>query len=219
VKSSECSRTSSYGRERPATTAPATLRSSPFPSSPSGFSRLGLLGPYPVLSRATDVPCPSFPLVTTAPRSSAPPPSPLSSRRLRRPARLPSAASPRSLSLPGYVIRSNHSRDWCNRIHVSLGAHGVRTRRIGTGRPRSDPHASPRAARAPQTRRTRRFAASPVPEAPAFFSSRRHASHAHVDTISKTNNDFRHIPERNIALTIHSPLPHPFFPSNSPPRR
>ena len=114
---------------------------------------------------------PLFPLVTTAPRSSAPPPSPLSSRRLRRPARLPSAASPRSLSLPGYVIRSNHSRDWCNRIHVSLGASGVRTRRIGTGRPRSDPHASPRAARAPQTRRTRRFAASPVPEAPAFFSS------------------------------------------------
>lgn len=138
--------------------------------SPSGFSRLGLLGPYPVLSRATDVPCPSRSLVTTAPRSSAPPPSPLSSRRLRRPARLPSAASPRSLSLPGYVIRSNHSRDWCNRIHVTLGAHGVRTRRIGTGRPRSDPHASPRAARAPQTRRTRRFAASPVPEAPAFFS-------------------------------------------------
>ena len=138
--------------------------------SPSGFSRLGLLCPYPVLSRATDVPCPSSPLVTTAPRSSAPPPSPLSSRRLRRPARLPSAASPRSLSLPGYVIRSNHSRDWCNRIHVTLGAHGVRTRRIGTGRPRSDPHASPRAARAPQTRRTRRFAASPVPEPPAFFS-------------------------------------------------
>ena len=147
-----------------------TTESSPFPSSPSGFSRLGLLGPYPVLSRATDVPCPSSPLVTTAPRSSAPPPSPLSSRRLRRPARLPSAASPRSLSLPGYVIRSNHSRDWCNRIHVTLGAHGVRTRRIGTGRPRSDPHASPRAARAPQKRRTRRFAASPVPEAPAFFS-------------------------------------------------
>ena len=132
---------------------------------------IGSPGSLSVLSRATDVPCPSFPLVTTAPRSSAPPPSPLSSRRLRRPARLPSAASPRSLSLPGYVIRSNHSRDWCNRIHVSLGAHGVRTRRIGTGRPRSDPHASPRAARAPQTRRTRRFAASPVPEPPAFFSS------------------------------------------------
>ena len=128
-----------------------------------------------VLSRARAPargrPCPSSPLVTTAPRSSAPPPSPLSSRRLRRPARLPSAASPRSLSLPGYVIRSNHSRDWCNRIHVSLGASGVRTRRIGTGRPRSDPHASPRAARAPQTRRTRRFAASPVPEPPAFFPS------------------------------------------------
>lgn len=131
---------------------------------------IGSPGSLSVLSRATDVPCPSLPLVTTAPRSSAPPPSPLSSRRLRRPARLPSAASPRSLSLPGYVIRSNHSRDWCNRIHVSLGAHGVRTRRIGTGRPRSDPHASPRAARAPQTRRTRRFAASPVPEPPAFFS-------------------------------------------------
>lgn len=132
---------------------------------------IGSPGSLSVLSRATDVPCPSLPLVTTAPRSSAPPPSPLSSRRLRRPARLPSAASPRSLSLPGYVIRSNHSRDWCNRIHVSLGAHGVRTRRIGTGRPRSDPHASPRAARAPQTRRTRRFAASPVPEPPAFFPS------------------------------------------------
>ena len=132
---------------------------------------IGSPGSLSVLSRATDVPCPSLPLVTTAPRSSAPPPSPLSSRRLRRPARLPSAASPRSLSLPGYVIRSNHSRDWCNRIHVSLGAHGVRTRRIGTGRPRSDPHASPRAARSPRTRRTRRFGACSVPEPPAFFWS------------------------------------------------
>lgn len=141
------------------------------PISPSGFSRLGLLGPYPSYPARLTFRAPRSPSSTTAPRSSAPPPSPLSSRRLRRPARLPSAASPRSLSLPGYVIRSNHSRDWCNRIHVSLGAHGVRTRRIGTGRPRSDPHASPRAARAPQTRRTRRFAASPVPEPPAFFPS------------------------------------------------
>lgn len=140
------------------------------PISPSGFSRLGLLGPYPSYPARLTFRAPRSPSSTTAPRSSAPPPSPLSSRRLRRPARLPSAASPRSLSLPGYVIRSNHSRDWCNRIHVTLGASGVRTRRIGTGRPRSDPHASPRAARAPQKRRTRRFAASPVPEPPAFFS-------------------------------------------------
>jgi hypothetical protein len=140
------------------------------PISPSGFSRLGLLGPYPSYPARLTFRAPRSPSSTTAPRSSAPPPSPLSSRRLRRPARLPSAASPRSLSLPGYVIRSNHSRDWCNRIHVTLGASGVRTRRIGTGRPRSDPHASPRAARAPQTRRTRRFAASPVPEPPAIFS-------------------------------------------------
>ena len=66
VTSSECSRTSSRGRARPATTAPATLRSSPFSSSPSGFSRLGLLGPYPVLSRATDVPCPSRSLVNNS---------------------------------------------------------------------------------------------------------------------------------------------------------
>lgn len=141
------------------------------PISPSGFSRLGLLGPYPSYPARLTFRAPRSPSSTTAPRSSAPPPSPLSSRRLRRPARLPSAASPRSLSLPGYVIRSNHSRDWCNRIHVTLGASGVRTRRIGTGRPRSDPHASPRAARAPQKRRTRRFAASPVPEPPAFFPS------------------------------------------------
>ena len=123
--------------------------SAPIFVSASGFSRLGLSNrpPYPSARDARLTIPPPFPPFATAPRSSAPPPSPLSSRRLRRPARPPSPASPRSLSLPGYVIsqRYNHSRDACNRIHARRGSSGARNTGAGTGRPRSNLRASPRA--------------------------------------------------------------------------
>ena len=147
--------------------------SAPIFVSASGFSRLGLSNrpPYPSARDARlTIPTPFTPFAT-APRSSAPRPSPLSSRRLRRPARPPSPASPRSLSLPGYVIsqRYNHSRDACNRIHARRGAAGAPNTGVGVGRPRSNQRASPRAARPPFARRVRRFGPRQHPGLSTFF--------------------------------------------------
>lgn len=131
--------------------------------------------PYPSTRDARLTIPPPFPPFATAPRSSAPPPSPLSSRRLRRPARPPSPASPRSLSLPGYVIsqRYNPSRDACNRIHARRGSSGARNTGAGTGRPRSNLRASPRAIRAPFARRVRRFGPRQHPGFRLFFDDTR----------------------------------------------
>ena len=151
--------------------------SAPIFVSASGFSRLGLSNrpPYPSTRDARLTIPPPFPPFATAPRSSAPPPSPLSSRRLRRPARPPSPASPRSLSLPGYVIsqRYNPSRDACNRIHARRGSSGARNTGAGTGRPRSNLRASPRAIRAPFARRVRRFGPRQHPGFRLFFDDTR----------------------------------------------